>query len=80
MSIAAEHYFPIARYLGMASDGASQASQSGSVGSFAVGVLVGGGLVAGAAYAGYRLYQSHATELASPSSRKGETTSFRSNR
>jgi hypothetical protein len=61
---------------------ASDASRSSSVGTFAIGVLVGGGIAAGAAYAGYRLFQSHGnTELASPSSRKGaETSSFRNNR
>ena len=62
----------------MASDGLSQASRSSSWGSFAVGVLFGGSLAAGAAYAGYRVLQAHGTEVASPS-RKGES-SFRSHR
>ena len=62
----------------MSSDGLSQASRSSSLGSFAVGLLVGGSLAAGAAYAGYRVLQAHGTEVASPS-RKGES-SFRSHR
>ena len=61
----------------MASDGLHQAPSS-SFGSFAIGVFVGGSLAAVAAYAGYRLLQTHGTEVASPS-RKGES-SFRSHR